>query len=275
MIYLRFTILFVIAFSIISTQRVDGQNDNAIQSSEYQYAKPAEGVVRILTYNVRNGRGMDNRTDYDRIANVIIAIHPEVVALQELDSVTARSNGIDVLKVIAEKCGMKYVYGASIPYQGGKYGIGILSKEIPLKTAFFPLPGTEEKRGLLMAEFKDYIFFCSHYSLTEADRVASVQLISQKAKELRKRVILAGDMNAIPESEAINFLSKNWMNLSGKQPTFPSSGTKECIDYIWGINCCNFNYNIIKQEVVPEKIASDHCPVFVDVSFNQGKSSSK
>lgn len=265
--YLSITILIVFVFSIISTQRVDGQNNIAVQTSEYQYAKPVEGVVRILTYNVRNGKGMDEKTDYSRITNVIIAIHPEVVALQELDSVTTRSNGIDVLKVIAEKCGMKYIYGASIPYQGGKYGIGILSKEIPLKTAFISLPGIEEKRGLLMAEFKDYIFFCSHFSLTEADRVSSVQLISQKGKELHKRVLLAGDLNATPLSEAIKSLSENWINITGNHPTFPSSGPKECIDYIWGINCCNFNYSIIKQEVVPEKIASDHCPVFVDVSF--------
>lgn len=255
------------AFALILNEAVAGQTIEPIVIGDYQYEKPDAGVHRILTYNVRNGKGMDEKTDYDQVANVIIAIHPEVVALQELDSVTTRSNGVDVLKAIAEKCGMNYFYGASIPYQGGKYGIGILSKEIPLRTTFVPLPGTEEKRGLLMAEFKDYIFFCSHFSLTEADRVASVQLISQKAKELHKRVILAGDLNAIPESEAINLLSKNWKNLSGKQPTFPSSGPKECIDYIWGINCCNFNYNIIKQEVVPEKIASDHFPVFVDVSF--------
>src|SRR5665648_396979 len=180
---LRFTILIVIVLSIISTHRVDAQNKNAIQSPGYQYEKPADGVVRILTFNVRNGRGMDDRTDYDRVANVIFAIHPEVVALQELDSVTIRSNGVDVLKAIAEKCEMNYFYGASIPYQGGKYGIGILSKETPLKTTFFPLPGTEEKRGLLMAEFKEYIFFCSHFSLTEADRVASVQLINKKGTE--------------------------------------------------------------------------------------------
>jgi len=261
------TILFVIATSFLLNQSVDGQYNKSISVLNYKYTEPGEGVVRILTYNVRNCRGMDEKTDYERVANVINSIHPEVAALQELDSVTTRSIGTDVLKVIAKKCGMKYIYGASIPYRGGKYGIGILSKEIPLNTSFLPLPGREEKRGLLMAEFKEYIFFCSHFSLTEADRVASVQLISQKAKELHKRVVLAGDLNSSPESEAINLLSENWINLSGKQPTFPSSGPKECIDYIWGINCCNFTYNILKQEVVPERIASDHDPVFVDIKF--------
>ncbi|MEI6679993.1 MAG: hypothetical protein WCL21_15370 [Mariniphaga sp.] len=60
------------------------------------------------------------------MAEVIKTIHPDFVALQELDSVTTRSNKVDVLKVLAERFSMHYIYGGSIPYRGGKYGIGIL-----------------------------------------------------------------------------------------------------------------------------------------------------
>jgi len=261
--HFHYTLFLLLTF--IVTRNATGQNIKTNYTFEYQYSKPARGDVRILTYNVKNGLGMDGKTDYERIAAVILTIDPEVVALQELDSVTERSNGSDVLKIIAEKSRMKYVYGASIPYRGGKYGIGILSKETPISTSFFPLPGREEKRGLLMAEFKNYIFFCTHFSLTAADRLASVSLINQKVKELRKRAFLAGDLNTTPESEAIHTLSEYWINLSGKQLTCPSIVPKVCIDYIWGINCCDFKYKIIKQEVVPEKTASDHRPVFVDV----------
>ncbi|MCX6239926.1 MAG: endonuclease/exonuclease/phosphatase family protein [Bacteroidia bacterium] len=264
---LKCTILLFIVFSLARTKSAESQNIYPSAISDYHYAKPNEGNFRIMTYNVRNCLGMDEKTDYDRVATVIEAVNPDVVALQELDSVTTRSNRVDVLKLLAEKCGMKYIYGASIPYRGGKYGIGILSKDKPMSTSFFSLPGREEKRGLLMAEFKNYIFLCSHFSLTEADRVASVQIINQKGTEFNKRVFLAGDLNAAPKSEAINSLSEYWINISGEQPTFPSSGPKECIDYIWGIKCCNFSYNIIKQVVVPEKTASDHRPVFVDISF--------
>jgi len=262
---LYIALLLLVANSLLPVNSADGQTIENISATDYQYEKPAEGVLRILTYNVRNGMGMDEKTDYNRVASVIDAIHPEVVALQELDSVTTRSNGVDVLKTLAEKCGMKAVYGASISYRGGKYGIGILSREKPLTTSFIPLPGREEKRGLLMAEFKDYILFCTHLSLTEADRIASVKLIDQKAKELQKSVFLAGDLNTSPNSEAVSLLSEYWINLSGTQPTFPSSGPTECIDYIWGVNCCNYTYSIIKQEVVPDISASDHRPVFVDI----------
>lgn len=264
---LKCSILLLIIFSFALTKSAKSQNIDPVAIADYHYGKPNEKVLRILSYNVRNCLGMDEKTDYDRVAAVISSIHPELVALQELDSATTRSNGVDVLKVIAEKCRMKYIYGASISYRGGKYGIGILSNETPLRTSFFSLPGIEEKRGLLMAEFENYILFCSHFSLTEADRVASVQLINQKGKEFHKRVLLAGDLNANPGSETIRLLSENWINLSGKEPTFPSSEPTECIDYIWGIKCHNLSYNIIKQIVVPERIASDHRPVFADIGF--------
>jgi endonuclease/exonuclease/phosphatase family metal-dependent hydrolase len=260
-------LLIVIAISLAVIHCAVGQNSGEIRPIEYQYPKSDQDVVRILTYNVRNCKGMDDKTDYQRVASVILAINPEVVALQELDSATLRSHGVDVLKVIAQKCGMKYTYGASIPYLGGKYGIGILSKDTPLKSFFFSLPGKEEKRGLLMAEFENYVFFCSHFSLTQADGGLSVQIINQKAKEFKKRVILAGDLNGSPESEATKSLSENWINLSGTWPTFPSKDPKECIDYIWGTRCCNYSYDITKQEVVPERVSSDHLPVFVDVKF--------
>ena len=264
---LLLSLLYIIAIPLAVVQHAVAQKKISLHTIAYQYAKPDHDIVRILTYNVRNCRGTDEKTDYDRIAAVISAIHPQVVALQELDSATMRSSGIDVLKVIAKKCRMKYTYGASISYQGGKYGIGILSKDAPLKSSFFSLPGKEEKRGLLIAEFKNYILFCSHFSLTEADRSLSVQIINQKAKEFHKRVIFAGDLNAPPQSEAIHSLSESWINLSGTWPTFPSEGPKTCIDYIWGTRCCNYSYTIIKQEVVPDRVSSDHLPVFVDVKF--------
>ena len=246
---------------------VDGQSTGQISNLSYQYKKPADGVLRILSYNVRNCLGMDGKTDYNRVSTVIRSIHPTIVALQELDSVTTRSNGIDVLKVLADNCGMNYIYGASIPYRGGKYGIGILSSEKPINTSFISLPGREEKRGLLIAEFENYVLFCTHFSLTEADRITSVELINQKTKEYHKRVIFAGDLNSKPGSGAITSILNDWINLSGINPTFPSNGPKECIDYIFGLNCCGLANNVVQRMVVPEAIASDHCPIFVDLEL--------
>jgi len=131
---LSYVLLFIFAF--ILNQTIAGQTIELVATGNYHYQKPDAGVHRILTYNVRNGKGVDGKTDYDPVAAVINAVNPEVAAIQELDSATTRSNGVDVLKAIAEKCGMEYIFSASIPYVGGKYGIGILSKEKPIKSLY-------------------------------------------------------------------------------------------------------------------------------------------
>lgn len=58
-------------------------------------------TLRIMSYNIRNGRGMDDVADFRRTADVIIKACPDIVAVQEIDSVTGRSGGKDVLREIA------------------------------------------------------------------------------------------------------------------------------------------------------------------------------
>ena len=226
--------------------------------------------IRIMTYNVHNGIGMDNITDYQRIAEVINRVAPDLVAVQELDSAAQRSNGVYVLKEIAEHALMHYTYGAAIDFQGGKYGIGILSKEKPLNYHTVPLPGREEARLLLIAEFEDYVFCCTHFSLTEEDRNSSASIIQEAVKDIRKPLFLAGDMNSEPESPTQQSLMENFTILSNsKAPTFPVVDPRECIDYIYGYNNGN-TYSVLKRQVLTdEQVASDHLPLFVDVRLKK------
>jgi endonuclease/exonuclease/phosphatase family metal-dependent hydrolase len=227
-----------------------------------------ENTIRVMTYNVRNGRGLDDITDYRRIANVITGLAPDVVALQELDSVTNRSGQTDVLLRLSELTQMHPTYGASIFFDGGKYGIGILSKQEPLSWKRIPLPGREELRSLLIVELQDYIFCCTHFSLTEEDCIASAPLIEEALKAYRKPVVLAGDINATPDSPALEVFHKNWKILSDPaQHTFPADKPTETIDYIFGYLPEEFSYSTQQTQVVNEPKASDHRPVFADIRF--------
>ena len=93
---------------------------------------------------------LDDVTDFRRTAAVINKVCPDVVAVQEIDSVTGRSGGKDVLREIAGLTLMHHMYAPAIDYDGGKYGIGMLSKEKPLGYRYLPLPGREEARALLV-----------------------------------------------------------------------------------------------------------------------------
>lgn len=228
----------------------------------------SENTLKVLSYNVKNCLGMDGKTNYKRIADIIIRVNPDVVALQELDSATQRSNGVFVLDELARLTGMNRVYGASIDYQGGKYGIGILSKEKPVKWKRFPLPGREEQRSLLLVEFGDYVFGSTHFSLTEADRLASADILNAVCDEYKKPVIVAGDFNAVPSSAVISKISERWKVLNDTaMPTIPSNNPQRCIDYIFGYNSDSTDFSTKRALVVQEPVASDHLPVWVEISW--------
>jgi len=227
-----------------------------------------ENTVRVMSYNIRNALGMDNLVDYQRIADVINKSAPDVVALQELDSVTNRSKGVDVLSSLANQTAMYPVYGASIPFDGGKYGIGVLSKHKPSSWTRIPLPGREEARSLLIVEFEDYIFCCTHFSLNGDDRISSVEIINQAVKDYYKPVILAGDINATPETTVLEAFKHNWNILTDtKQYTFPSNKPERTIDYVLGHIAKGFTYSVWQTRVLNEPVASDHLPLFVDIRF--------
>jgi len=238
------------------------------------YAQPYpqdENTVRVMSYNIQNGKGIDNVVDYQRIADVITNIAPDVVALQELDSVTNRSKGVDLLARLSNLTAMYPVYGASISYDGGKYGIGILSKQKPLSWKRIPLPGREEARSLLIVELKDYVFCCTHFSLNAEDRLASVEIINQTVKDYDKPVVLAGDINAAPESPVLEAFKQNWVTLTDtKQFTFPSDKPDRTIDYIFGYIPKGETYSVWRNRVV-NSLASDHLPLFTDLRFKTAK----
>ena len=222
----------------------------------------SQDTLKVMTYNIRNGNGMDEVCSYERIADVILKQNPDVVAIQELDSMTKRSNQTYVLGEVAKLTRMKDLYGPAINYNGGKYGVGILSKKHPLKVSQHPLPGRDEKRTILIAEFEDYIFSCTHLALTEDDRNLSLAIIDSIAASQNKPFIIAGDMNAEPGSDFVKGLQKNYHIFNNlKQPTWPASEPKEMIDYIAVWKDRSEGYVNVHTWVVDEPLASDHRPI--------------
>lgn len=247
---MRWKTFFSLLFLCLLTFNVDGQS-----------------TLRLMSYNIRHGAGLDERLDFDRIAEVINREHPDVVALQEVDSVTQRIGGRDLLGELGKLTGMQQVYAPAISFDGGKYGIGLLCRKKPLAIRRVPLPGREEPRMLLIAEFEDYVFCCTHLSLTEEDQLASVEKIGKLLENEKKPVFLAGDLNAEPDSPTMKALQKKFVILTGgKEMTIPADNPQSCIDYILGYMANGSRYQVTTNYVVNEPVASDHRPVFVNVS---------
>ena len=230
------------------------------------FSAQAQNTLKLMSYNIKNANGMDNVCNFQRIANVINNTSPDVVAIQEVDSMTNRSGQKYVLGEIAERTQMHGYFAPAIDYDGGKYGIGLLTKQVPLRLQSLPLPGREEARTLILAEFTDYIYCCTHMSLTEEDRMKSLDQLKAFTSSSTKPLFLAGDMNAEPESGFIKELQKDFQILSNpKQHTFPAPDPKETIDYIAMLKQNAKGFAVISAKVINEPMASDHRPILVEL----------
>jgi endonuclease/exonuclease/phosphatase family metal-dependent hydrolase len=113
--------------------------------------------LRLMTYNVHRCVGTDRALDVERVAEVIAAERPDVVALQELDVRRARTKGIDQAHRLAELLKMSFHFHPAMTVEKELYGDAILTAlpERRIKAKGLPLyrrvPGLEP-RGALWVE---------------------------------------------------------------------------------------------------------------------------
>ena len=83
-----------------------------------QHGHHVPARVRVLTYNIHHGEGMDGRIDLVRQAEILNREAPDLVALQEVDRGTKRSGGVDQLAELGRLTGLTPTFGRAIDFQG-------------------------------------------------------------------------------------------------------------------------------------------------------------
>ena len=226
------------------------------------------GTLKLMTYNLRFGE----LASMEQIADYISSEHPDIVALQECDWATNRTraphqNGVMFVNELAYHTGMFGIYGKSINYAGGYYGIGILSRYPILRyeRVLLPNDGKTEQRSMLIADIElpdgtVITFVNTHLEVKTAQmRIEQVQFIEKYLKGRKNQIFLAGDMNAIPDSEEMRMLRENWMDLTNKVFTYHTSKPEIKIDYIYSKP--SKNVELLGTEVQEDIKLSDHFPV--------------
>ena len=226
--------------------------------------------LRLTSYNIQHGEGLDKKIDHARQAKILRKARTQVAAIQEVDSVTRRNGGLYSLEEIGRKAKMFSTFAPAINFQGGKYGIGILSKKQPMSVRRIALPGREEPRMLLVAEFKHYVVACTHLSLTDEDRMLSIPIIVEEAKKWSKPFILMGDLNDEPGMPFYKEMQKHFLFLNPSyDKTFPADKPDICIDHV-AIFVPTPDATISYYRTwVGEETSSDHRPLHARLGLYQ------
>ena len=219
--------------------------------------------LRVLTYNIHHGEGTDNRSDIERLAKIIRDLNPDVVALQEVDFKTRRSNGIDQAGRLGELTRMESVFGRAMYFQGGEYGEALLSRFPMEEKRVYALPYRpgQEPRAALAAKvipdggLPEFIFvgthLCHQSEETRFEQMTRIHSLLSDVEDVP--VILAGDLNARKGSPPMNvLLEEKWRDASG-----PDSR----IDYI--LVRLKDPWKVVEVRIIEDDVASDHFPVLV------------
>ena len=231
--------------------------------------------LRVVTYNIHHASppSKPGIIDIGAVANAIKQQHPDLVALQEVDVNTNRSGrAVNEASEIAKQSGMPYYFFAkAINYDGGEYGIAILSKYPLEKMTNEALPTEETTRGehrtlatvtVMLPGQKKIMFACTHLDAQEKDtnRFLQIKKITMLLDKAEYPLIIAGDFNDIPGSRVMNELDKYFTrSCTNCAFTIPQINPNQTIDHI--AYQPSGGFAVTEHIVIDEKYASDHLPV--------------
>jgi endonuclease/exonuclease/phosphatase family metal-dependent hydrolase len=229
---------------------------------------------------VRRCLGTDGRLSPRRIAEVIAAFEPDLVALQELDVGRVRTGAVDQAHEVAHQLGMSSHFNPSLRVMEELYGDAILTPRPCTLVKAGPLPGirAREPRGALWAAVDaggvTLQVINTHLGLTVRERLAQIETLLGPEwlghPACQDPMILIGDFNTLPRSRAYRRLTRHLVDAQRAQPrprprpTFPSRMPILRIDHAFvgrGVEVVGC--------AVPRtpltRVASDHLPLVLDL----------
>ncbi|MEG2087883.1 MAG: endonuclease/exonuclease/phosphatase family protein [Angelakisella sp.] len=234
-----------------------------------------ELALKLMTYNIKSGAGMDGVRDIARTAEVVRQAAPDILVLNEVDNKTLRSLHKNQAQEIGDATGCYSVFGKSCEYSGGDYGnalvtrFPILSSEVRIMPKS---PGVKgEPRSALICRLdvrgQEVTVIGTHFGLSYEERKPEANYLAGLIEELDTPVILMGDLNEdsiAPELKALHKVMNDSAILAGQEAlrTFDSKQPTARIDFIF----LTQQFAVTSAAVIDTQV-SDHRPYTVGVTL--------
>lgn len=247
--------------------------------------KGEKPVLKVMTYNIAAGAN-NFKVDLKKTAETIKAVDADIIGIQEVDRLTNRSGKVDQAQVLADLTGYNLVFGKTIDFDGGEYGIAILSKH-PISSHYqINLPGGDEQRIALIAQVEvpgfdvPITYINTHLDWHENPevRMGQIYAIDEHTLDLRGIKILGGDFNDTLNSEPIKHLNRYWTPVISEKHdhrTWPAINPEVGLDYVftnhaqvWDVETYIPNTpKAMKKDGIEWNKVSDHIPVITTLKL--------
>ncbi|CAG9417129.1 endonuclease/exonuclease/phosphatase family protein [Providencia alcalifaciens] len=257
----------------------------------YSANKP---TIKVATYNIGKNELAADVANLDELSKAIAKIDADVIVLTEIDNKTARSKKVNQLEEIAKANKMDFAFGKALDFDGGEYGVGILSKYKIEKSQVVNLPsGGAEQRVVLLSQitkpgFDSPIIIMGTHLDWQKDptiRIGQVRHILDAtigdtetgfdniAASIK---ILAGDFNSTAKEQPIQEISYFWDPVEKKgvnYRTWPAVNPAIDIDHIFTYKGQVWD---VKTMTIPTDSkdfqwskVSDHLPVIAELELQE------
>lgn len=241
--------------------------------------------LSLLSYNLQVGIDSSSYSDYltqcwrhllpdsKRSENLSRAAdwlsEYDIVALQEVDAGSLRSQYINQIEFLAQKGGFPHFHQQQNRNFGGlaAHANGVLSKYQSTQVKRHKLPGRISGRGALEINIESkgssIKIISVHLALGQRARSSQLEYIANLVKNTEHFVIM-GDMNCKKETVLDVFKSAKVKVKRNPliSPTYPRWKPKHCYDQIW----ISENLDIISSRVLNLGV-SDHLPITMQIEI--------
>lgn len=231
-----------------------------------------EMQMRVVTFNIRHGRGLDNRCDLHRVAETLAALQPDFAALQEVACLRPDARFQHQPRQLSHQLHMHRCFAPAWRLGPIRYGNLLLSTQPPLSWSVHRLPHQREPRVLLEAHFARanegrFALFVTHLGLSSRERAQQAESIATQITRCGLPAILCLDANDEITAPCLQPLLRvvQDVGLKGSHAfaTFPADHPQHRIDLI----LTTPHWHVNKVELGPPG-ASDHLPLCVALTEN-------
>ncbi len=221
--------------------------------------------IRLASYNMRKGIGLDRRRRPERILEVINALEADVVALQEADRRLGERPAVLDRRMIEENTDFRALETGLPGPSLGWHGNAILVRKGldagPLRR--LELPGTEP-RGALLVPVGGLYVLGTHLGLLRRDRRRQLERIAAELAALDGAQVIAGDLNEWSPNRGLEPLQG--FRLLAPGYSYHAARPVASLDRFALAGGAGFSDAGVADTPL-SRIASDHLPVWADITL--------
>lgn len=199
--------------------------------------------MRLMNYNIHSGKDSAGQMNLEAMAQAIVDYAPDFAFVEEVAVNVSTAGPVDASAFLQRHTGMACHFARTIDWQGGQYGIALLSRHPVTDLRVHPVPDLEESqrdgwfehRVVLtcqtMWQGRPVTLMMTHLGLSDGERVLGFSLLEKLVDEAPAPVILAGDLNTDPDEALLRPLLRR-LSMDSTAYTYSTEQPERKIDYI-------------------------------------------